>query len=226
MKNKKTHKIVILVLALVLILLIGYKAINQYEKEKTYEEWAESDIGSAILYAIEGSSYKTAGGEIASVSGILFYTLEGRGNCIEVTNRMNEYVRLNPANEVLANRRMNIAFISDWPPYQMTCMFTNYLDGYDDAHKEIDVVYITSATAPNGYIDSDCVVVPKNQNSNISYLVYDDNVPFKNMVSSVEGCTNLFPKLKKVYTGYTKESEEYIKLSEEFHKYLPDCIVE
>ena len=34
MKNKKTHKIVILVLALVLILLIGYKAIKQYEKEQ------------------------------------------------------------------------------------------------------------------------------------------------------------------------------------------------
>ena len=110
MKNRKTRRIILLIFALLLVLFIGYKAIKQYEKEKAYEEWSESDIGSAILYAIGGSAYRTAGGDIAPASGLLWYDLEGRGNCIEVINRMNEYMRSHPEAEVFDNRKIKISF--------------------------------------------------------------------------------------------------------------------
>lgn len=137
---------------------------------------------------------------------------------------MNEYMRSHPEAEVFDNRKIKISFFSDWEPYYKYFEFKNYLDDYDDVHKGIDVARTVRHTSLNGHINADCVLVPKEQNT-ISYLAFDD-ILFKGMLSMVEGCANLFPKLKKVYTGYSPESDEYKKLTEEFHKYIPDCIVE
>lgn len=223
-KNKKC-RIVILVLFILILLFIGYKLIQQYKKEKRYDEWASSDIGQAILYAIEGTSYKSAGSGISSVSGLLFYYLKGRGDCVKVINRMNEYLNLHPEKEILVNRKIEISFFSDWVPNQMYFRFSNYFDESNEIHKDIDVAYITDQTLLNGYINGDCVLVPRGETNDISYLVFDD-IYFEDNMSFVEESITLFPNVQKVFIGYSKESDAYIKLSEEILKYLPDCDIE
>ena len=223
-KNKKC-RIVILVLFILILLFIGYKLIQQYKKEKRYDEWASSDIGQAILYAIEGTSYRTAGGKIAPASGRLVYALDGRGDCVKVINRMNEYLNLHPEKEILVNRKIEISFFSDWVPNPLYFRFSNYFDESNEIHKDIDVAYITDQTLLNGYINGDCVLVPRGETNDISYLVFDD-IYFEDNMSFVEESITLFPNVQKVFIGYSKESDAYIKLSEEILKYLPDCDIE
>ena len=222
-KNKKC-RIVILILFILILLFIGYKLIQQYKKEKRYDEWATSDIGQAILYAIEGTSYHNVGGVIDKDSDILKYWLEGRGDCVKVINRMNEYLNLHPEKEILVNRKIEINFFSDWEPYLMYFTFRNYLDESNEIHKEIDVAWITRETLLNGYINGDWVLVPGGETNDIAYLVFD--VFFKDNMSFVEESTALFPNIQKVFITDGKESDEYIKLSEEIYKYLPDCDIE
>ena len=223
-KNKKC-RIVILVLFILILLFIGYKLIQQYKKEKRYDEWAASDIGQAILYAIEGTSYHNVGGVIDKDSDILKYWLEGRGDCIKVINRMNDYLSLHPEKEILVNRKIEINFFSDWEPYLRYFTFRNYLDECDEIHKEIDVACIIYGTLLNGYINGDRVIVPKGENNNISYLVFDD-VSFEHNIAFVRESIAVFPNVQKVFTEYSEESDGYIKLSEEIHKYLPDIDIE
>ena len=223
-KNKKC-RIVILIVLILLLVFVGYKMIQQYKAKKEYDEWASSDIGQAILYAIEGTSYRTAGGNIAPASGRLVYSLIGSGDCVKVINRMNEYLNLHPEIEVLTNRRIEIGFLSDCEPYLKYFTFRNYLDECDEIHKEIDVACIIYGTLLNGYINGDRVIVPKGENNNISYLVFDD-VSFEHNIAFVRESIAVFPNVQKVFTEYSEESDGYIKLSEEIHKYLPDCDIE
>lgn len=76
----------------------------------------------------------------------------------------------------------------------------------------------------NGYINGDWVLVPGGETNDIAYLVFD--VFFKDNMSFVEESTALFPNIQKVFITDGKESDAYIKLSEEIRKYLPDIDIE
>lgn len=225
MLKSKKNRIVILILLVILALFIGYKIMEKYKQDNRYNEWANSDIGKAILYAVEGTSYHNIHGSIASPCGILVYSLDGSGNCIKVVNQFNEYLRLHPDIEDFKNRKIEVSFFSDCEPNLMYFTFSNYLDGDDEVHEEIDVAHVSLDSIINGHINTTWTIVPNDQPNDILYMVYD--VYLKDNRRLVEECSNLFPNLKKVViVKYNNDSEEYVKLSEEIHEYLPDCDIE
>lgn len=114
---KKKIIIILLVLILLPLCVFGgiklhrvindeYAAIDYAVDGSGYSVISVDTYEDHLVYAIEGSAYRTAGGDIAPASDLLWYDLEGRGNCIEVINRMNEYMRSHPEAEVFDNRKI------------------------------------------------------------------------------------------------------------------------
>lgn len=215
----RVKRVCCVIVIIVLFVFCCSWVIKKIINERDWREWSKTNVGKAVIYATEGSSFKCLSEKTDETAEEIKIFLGGQGDCVNVVNRFEEY-RRKYLDLKLLNKKIQIFFYSNEKDGMIYLVFKNFIDGECELHDEIDVAQWKD-TAGACYVKYN-----QNNDSNIEFLEFEPNMRFDNKLGVVKFSSKLFVNLKSVKTGCEENSDEFHELKERIQICIPDCVVE